>query len=308
MDLSRVLVMSLFLSVCLPLLVSANAPDHLVISEVQISGATAKDEFVELFNPTPASVNMQGWKLKKKISSGAESNLVTSFPDLTIAPYSFLLIVHPTGYNGSVARNVDYSSASYSITDNNTVLLYDDTGALVDKVGMGSAIDSETVATVNPDANKSVARKSALLPNGVSGPAEDTDHNLNDFELQDQPNPQNADVALPVLLRHSQAYWSPDGMMLEWQYDPQSVIHWHVWRASREEGPFERITQEPIRRTDSGLYQYVDETATRGTTYFYMLESFDQMGESSRSAIISATPLVIRDSTLATTWGALKRR
>ena len=36
---------------------------HVVISEIQIAGGNSNDEFVELYNPTNASVNLTGWRL-----------------------------------------------------------------------------------------------------------------------------------------------------------------------------------------------------------------------------------------------------
>lgn len=52
--------------------------DHVVISEVQVGGSTANDEFVELYNPTSSPITMSGWRLTKKASTGTKYNLVSS--------------------------------------------------------------------------------------------------------------------------------------------------------------------------------------------------------------------------------------
>ncbi|MCC6645083.1 MAG: lamin tail domain-containing protein [Polyangiaceae bacterium] len=48
----------------------ASATDHLVVNEVATTGASADDEYVELFNPTSKSVSLDGWELKYAGMSG----------------------------------------------------------------------------------------------------------------------------------------------------------------------------------------------------------------------------------------------
>lgn len=160
----------------------AEPVNHIVMSEIQIGGTTATDEFVELYNPTNTTINLDGWKLTKKISTGTESNLVASMSG-SILPYHYFLITHPTGYLGQTQKDYAYSSTSYSTTSNNTVLLYSDNGTnVVDKVGMGTAVDFEGAQTIVPPNNSSITR----INN------QDTDNNLNDFILTSDPNPQNS--------------------------------------------------------------------------------------------------------------------
>lgn len=160
----------------------ADAANHVVISEIQVGGATATDEFVELYNPTNSDVSLSGWRLSKKISSGTLSNLVTTIAG-NIPSHGHFLITHPTGYTGSTTHDAIYSTTS-SITSDNTVILYDDAGhTVVDKVGMGTAIDFEGTATVVPANGTSIER---------SSPGQDTDNNLNDFVLKDVSDPHNS--------------------------------------------------------------------------------------------------------------------
>ena len=48
-----------------------SAATHVVISEIQIEGGTADDEFVELYNPTGLAVDMEGWRLRRTSASGS---------------------------------------------------------------------------------------------------------------------------------------------------------------------------------------------------------------------------------------------
>lgn len=195
----KVLVIILLI---VPLIISAKTSDHVVISEIMISGGTGKttDEFVELYNPTGQDVDLSGWSLIKKTASGSEYELVQDFGELKISSNSYLLIAHPTGYLGEVAPDIIYSSGS-SLATNNTVILYDD-GNIVDLVGMGSVLEYESAAASNPGTNKSIERKAladsdedSMLPGEVDsgqGNGYDSDENGFDFIPRADPDPQNA--------------------------------------------------------------------------------------------------------------------
>jgi len=177
--------------------------NHVVISEVQIAGQTADDEFVELFNPTNEPINLTGYVLKKKNSNGVESSLVVSsrFQDKIIQPKSFLLLAPEENYLGTVTPDI-YWPKSYNLASNNTLILYHET-TIIDKVGWGSAIDFETIPfSENPNTNQSLERKASPYSTQItlafggqeenSGNGWDTDNNNEDFILQTRPNPQNS--------------------------------------------------------------------------------------------------------------------
>ncbi|MBI3443367.1 lamin tail domain-containing protein [Candidatus Woesebacteria bacterium] len=187
-----------------PVRKTLSAASHIVISEVQISGDGANpsdDEFVELYNPTDSDVVMSGWKLTRKNSSGTSANLVSNLNG-TIPAHRYFLIVDGNGYNGSVTVDTTYSAPSNALTNNYTVLLFDDTSTLVDKVGFGTATDPEnTVFSTNPSANSSIERKAnsssdeSSMVSGIdqfAGNGEDTNNNANDFVLRTTPDPQNS--------------------------------------------------------------------------------------------------------------------
>ena len=178
---------------------------HLVISEVQIAGATADDEFVELYNPTDSSVDLSGYRLTRKTSAGTQATLVSSMSG-SIASHGFFLVTNP-GYTGSVLSDLQYSATTSAIAANNTIVLYSDAGVTVtDKVGMGTATDNEATTTAVPAANQSIERKAlststtASMQSGgadeFAGNGEDTNNNGNDFILKDVSQPQNSLSAL----------------------------------------------------------------------------------------------------------------
>lgn len=191
--------------------------NYVVISEIQISGATAEDEFVELYNPTENDISLNNWALKRKTQSGINEYYLVSPSSFrgTIPSHGFFLIAHPTGYDKlstGVEPDLTYSSASYSLTKHNTVLLYNNQGEIVDKVGYGSALDSEIAPAVFPDSDfkaqlflisQSIERKAKETStsdtmfyldgtDSDSGNAYDTNNNSRDFILTYQSYPQNS--------------------------------------------------------------------------------------------------------------------
>jgi hypothetical protein len=181
--------------------------NHVVISQIQIAGSSANDEFVELYNPTSSPIDLAKWRLTRKTSTGTSSqNLVASLSG-TISPKSYFLIAHPAS---SVINSADteYSSSSSGMTTNNTITLYSDAGiTVVDKVGMGTASDVEgTAFAENPLASGSVVRKASanstsasLFTGGLEanlGNEYDTDNNASDFVLFETSLPKNSSVII----------------------------------------------------------------------------------------------------------------
>ena len=183
---------------------TSNQAESVVISEIQIGGATATDEFVELYNPTGADINLEGWKLAHRLSSATSSydNLLSSFPSKVIPARGYFLVVHPTGYDGAVPADETYSSASYSLAANHAIILYSDQGdTIVDLVGLGTALSFEGAATDSPADDYSVERKSCSTSTAATlysgghkwqGNGYDSDNNSQDFVLQTVSAPQNS--------------------------------------------------------------------------------------------------------------------
>lgn len=181
---------------------------HVVISEVQVGGGTSTDEFIELYNPTNAEVDLTGWELLRKTASGEEFTSLVTLSG-TVPAHGFFLVAH-SDYDGSVTEDVTYSDTSLSA--NNTLLLEDEENVSVDKVGMGTALDFEGTGTASSPANeRSIERKA--LPESVAndmvsggahnllGNGEDSDDNDVDFVLRPAASgtePQNTSSTAEV--------------------------------------------------------------------------------------------------------------
>jgi hypothetical protein len=272
-----------------------------LISEIQLAGETARDEFVELFNPSDSPVNLTNWRLRKRTSSGRESNLVTRFPDITMPPFSFLLVTHRE-YKGEIEGDLRYSSSSYSVAADNTVLLYDPGGKIVDRVGMGKASDPEGNPAPNPDPGKSIERRLLVLKDGLCGPAMDSEDNERDFLLRDNPSPCNSRSSLPKPVISFEVFPGGRGVTLVWVVDPGAQgFKWRVYRRD-EGGDTHLLTPVPLG-DDRDLYEFSDITPGR-TRYEYLLEAVDLLGNVFRPVSVTG---VSWGRIAIVVWGAIRR-
>lgn len=181
---------------------------HVVISEIQSVGSLSTDEFVELYNPTDDPVNLTNWRLSKKTPGGVEMDIIAATMSGTIAPHGYFLIAH-INYDEGVEPDFTYAGPS-SVASDNTVLLYDGSGSLVDKVGLGDASDREgqlspSPAAPDPTSHHSAERKASAASDATSmgpggseetaGNGEDKDNNSADFVLRSDSDPQNSSSA-----------------------------------------------------------------------------------------------------------------
>lgn len=108
-----------------------------LISEVMAGSSSSSDyEFLEIYNYGSEAVDLTGWTIKKKSSSGAESSLVaTSRLSGKIIPVGkYFLLAHAGGYNGAVSPDVVWP-ASYALAyTNNSITIYSVSGAVIDHV------------------------------------------------------------------------------------------------------------------------------------------------------------------------------
>lgn len=287
---------------------AAEPATHLVISEIQVEGEVANDEFVELYNPTSSDKLMNHWRLTKKTSGGTEENLVSDLNG-TVPAHGFFLITPQSGYNGTVSSDATYSQTSNFIAKNNSVLLKDDTAAVVDKVGFGEAADYETTPAPNPEANGSLERKPGFVyPDQGNG--YDTDNNYNDFLLRSTSEPQNSQSdpevpSLPAPVTDLQAQDKPNDeggtIILTWTKSADdgsganNVTGYHILRSTSSGGPYETIGAE-----SKGGESFSDNTAILGITFYYKIETLNGQYSTLSSEVsgVSADNLAPRISNL----------
>jgi hypothetical protein len=166
--------------------------NHIVISEFRTRGPNgASDEFLELYNPTGAAVNIGGWLVKRSNNKGATSTRATIPTGKILQPGQHYLLAM-SNYSGSVAAD---QTCSTGLTDDGGIALYNGS-TVVDQVGMstGSAYkEGAVLAPLTSDQNRSYERKIG----GASSSCVDANNNSADFVVISPSAPQN--MASPVV-------------------------------------------------------------------------------------------------------------
>lgn len=107
-----------------------------IITEV-MAGTDAKSdyEFVELYNSGGQSVDLTGWTIKKKSSSGAESPLLVAsrLQGKSIGPGKYFLAANEN-YNGPIAADVMWAKSNTLAYTSNSIALYDASSTKIDEV------------------------------------------------------------------------------------------------------------------------------------------------------------------------------
>ena len=170
-----------------------SAPPHLVISEFRTLGPNgADDEFVELYNPSGAAVNMGGWMVKKSSSCGTSVSTLVTIPANTIlqAGQHYLAAT-----SSSSVTSADQTYAD-SLADDGGLALVTASSTVVDQVGMCASTTYREGIALSPlsgTSNQSYERK----PGGATS-CFDTDNNTADFAPISPANPQNK--ASPIVM------------------------------------------------------------------------------------------------------------
>ncbi|MDX2194113.1 MAG: ExeM/NucH family extracellular endonuclease [Gemmatimonadales bacterium] len=180
------------------------------------TGASFRNDFVELYNSGDQPQSLGGWSVQYAAATTAglfSQNSPLALPNVSLAPGQYFLIQFAGGANGSALPTPDTSGTiNLSATAGKVILANVATGLacngsaaqpcnatqlgqIVDLVGYGNANFFEgavAAGPTTPDQNrKSVARK--------GGGAQDTNNNSQDFEVLAEANPRNRSIGRPAV-------------------------------------------------------------------------------------------------------------
>ncbi|WP_171681697.1 DNA/RNA non-specific endonuclease [Paenibacillus planticolens] len=184
--------------------VQAVATSHVVISEVYggggNSGASYKNDFIEIYNPTDSSINLSGWSVQYASGTGSFTN-ITNLSG-SIGAHKYFLIAEASGGSGTVnlptpditgTINLSATAGKVALAKVTTSVSGSTDSNVVDFIGYGSVNDSETSPIGTLSNTTSAARKD--LNGGTTqgqGSGWDTNNNANDLYITSSINPQNS--------------------------------------------------------------------------------------------------------------------
>lgn len=198
----RLLFFVLLLSgliVSLPLAAVAASPD-IVISEVQITGDSSDDEFIELYNPGDSDVSLGDYALRRKTKgdTSALGTSVRSFSAGDIIPAGgFFLWANSKSTFVSLAD----TTTTGSLTDDNSLALLGKDNAVIDAItyGSGHAVPFSGSATLsNPGKKQSLVRDLDTLDWSKTSSPTPTNRSGIVFEEQEATAPVHTDSTVRI--------------------------------------------------------------------------------------------------------------
>jgi uncharacterized protein YdeI (BOF family) len=169
----------------------AGEPDgHLLVSEVMTGGASASDEFIELYNPGPAALPLEGLEVIYVTASGGTitRKATWSSGSPSVPAGAHVLVANAAGIFASVA-DLTYVNG-LAATGGSVAIRILGASSAIDAVGWGNATSTWLEGT--PIGAAAAGHSIERLPGGGGGSGQDSDQNSVDFVAIASPDPQNS--------------------------------------------------------------------------------------------------------------------
>ena len=167
----KVLIILFFLTI-------SHSVSALIITEVQIAGDQTDNDYVKIYNEQEVDSHADGWRLRKKSSTGQEYSLRV-FPKNTIIPSGDYLI-WANSKNGFPEQIGASLSSTGTLSSDNSIALIDSNGIIVSSVAWGQGREQfqEGLKHLpNPEPNQQIIRRE------TEGVYQMTQSNIDDFHL-----------------------------------------------------------------------------------------------------------------------------
>lgn len=289
---------------------SETAINHLVISEVQVAGVDAGDEFVELYNPTDSEVDLSDWSIQylSGIATNTQSVSKKNFEaGNKVAAKGFFLIARglngsgADGYAGSVAADLTHRTFSMSGASSGAKIFLVKNQEKIASFDDEDIVDKLDYAFSVPAAGKSLERKARENNNCVSasgsgeflGNSCDTDNDAADFEVRPDPNPQNTQSlpeprSAPTAVSNFNAEYDSAtlGVFFSWDESQDysgatSTLSYVISYATSTNFNFTELVEAAATTT------YQTRITEVGTDYALAIAAKDKNGLSSAATVVS---------------------
>ena len=180
---------------------------NIVVSQVYggggNSGATYKNDFIELFNQGTSAVSLSGWSVQYASATGTSWS-VTNLTDITLQPGQYYLVWESAGTGGTI--DLPAADATGAITMSSSagkVLVANTTAAATAADGSGLGSSRIDVISYGATATPTEGTPTAVLTNTTAAirngnGCTDTDNNASDFNTAGAPTPRNSASPLSV--------------------------------------------------------------------------------------------------------------
>jgi len=164
--------------------------ENVLIVEVQIKGEKVSEDFIKIYNPSDLALDVSGYKLRKRSSTGKESS-IRVFPKGTKIPAKsyFLWANSQEGYADSIGAQI---KSTATLARNNSIALLNPEKKILDALAWGESqnpfIEGFSFPE-NPGPNQKLKRKR------IKEIYQDTDNNSKDFFLDPPLKPAKTETS-----------------------------------------------------------------------------------------------------------------
>jgi len=174
---------------------------NIFISEFQVDGETASDDWVEFYNPNDDAACLNSWSIQKASITGKISH-VKNFISSALIPARGYYLVADSDASQNILQIADMTASSLDLSSEfaggNTIYLVNKKDEIVDgndenivdKVGYGLAKDYKVLPALKP----SVGRSTGRIWDEMLQEYKNINNNSTDFEI-DTPTPKAPNIA-----------------------------------------------------------------------------------------------------------------
>ncbi|MDI6602580.1 MAG: lamin tail domain-containing protein [Patescibacteria group bacterium] len=239
--------------------------ENLLIVEVQIAGEKINDDndFIKIHNHSDYDLDISGYKLRKRTSTGKESS-IRVFPNGSKIPAKGYFLWANSKNDFHLTIGADIWNKAY-LAKNNSIALLSPEGIILDALAWGESQNPFVLGSPfpeNPGPNQRLKRKQ------INGIYQDTNNNSQDFYLYPPSEPETKTLLQkepqpkPQLESQSESLIYPSGIFIN------EILAYTPLGTKDEEGEYIELFNQNNFEIDLSNWKIKDTTG-RTTTYVF---------------------------------------